>query len=179
MIFLISILSLILFSALSIIYYTFKNGIGPTPTSKKVLRTLIDNMPQINRGSIAVLGSGFGTIIVALSKRYPNIKIIGYENSLIVYLISKMISWRYPNIEIKKNNFFNHNIGGNKCLVCYLYPGAMEKLKNKLFKEFKDQIIIVTHTFAFSGLKENKLLYADDLYKTPIYFYELERKDVF
>lgn len=175
---LIFVLALCFFSALSIGFYTLKNGIGPTPTLKKVRNTLCENLPNINDGSVAILGSGFGILLCSVAKKYSHLKIIGYENSFIVYLVSKCFVWRYSNIELKKDDFFKHNIGGNKLLVCYLYPGAMEKLKQKLSLELDENIHIVTHTFAFRGIKESKIIYANDIYKTPIYFYEFKRNAV-
>jgi hypothetical protein len=169
---------LILIIAVSLIYFSLKNGIGPTPTSSRVKNSIIKNIPPIENGRITVLGSGFGFLLFPIAKKFPHLKVVGIENSFFVFFISKTISWMYPNVEIKKNDFFKDNLGGNKLLVCYLYPGALEKLQSKFFLELDDKTWVVTHTFAFRGLKETNLYYANDLYKTPIYFYLFKRIDV-
>ena len=162
----------------SLIFFSIKNGIGPTPTSIKVKNTILKNLPPIETGQITILGSGFGSLLIPIAKKFPHLKVVGIENSPFVFLISKSFSWMYPNVEIKKNDFFEDNLGGNKLLVCYLYPVAMEKLQSKFFLELDDKTWIVTHTFAFRGLKESNLYYADDLYKTPVYLYLFKKIDV-
>ena len=67
-------------------------------------------------------------------------------------------------------------MSGAELVVCYLFPGGMEKLKPKLEREVKPGAIVISNTFAISGWKATEILFASDLYRSPIYIYEKERK---
>lgn len=153
--------------ALSIIYWTIKNGISPMPTSPKVQRALLSALPEHIDGTILELGSGWGTLALALAKKYPNAQVIGYETSHIPYLFSLFL--RRKNLTFIKKDFFKEPLNASLA-VCYLYPKAMQRLKEKLEKE--GRIRIITHTFAINGWKANKIVEVNDLYKTNIYSYE-------
>jgi hypothetical protein len=165
------------FSLISIIYYTFKNGIGPTITTKKVRKKLLEECPKIE-GSIAILGSGFGILAKDIATKYWSCTIYAYENSIIPFFVSKLMFSRIKNLKFIKTDFYSIDLGVYKLLICYLYPEAMKKLKNKLLSEVDKPIEIITHTFKFNEITENKKIYCNDIYKTPVYFYKFERKDV-
>lgn len=136
------------------------------PTSPKVQKALLSSLPVHLEGTILELGSGWGTLAFALAKRYPNTQVIGYETSLIPYLFSLLL--RRQNLVFKRKDFFNEPLNATLA-VCYLYPAAMQRLKQKLEKEGK--IAIITHTFAVNGWKATKIIEVNDLYKTRIYLY--------
>jgi hypothetical protein len=165
------------FSLISIVYYTYENGIGPTMTIKKVRKKLLEECPKIE-GSIAILGSGFGIMAKDIAVKYKSCPIYAYENSITPYFVSKLLFGRIKNLKFIKTDFYSIDLGVHKLLICYLYPGAMKKLKNKLFLEVNKPIEIITHTFKFDEIAENKKIYCNDIYKTPVYFYKFERKDV-
>ena len=47
----------------------------------------------------------------------------------------------------------------------------MEKLKEKFLKELKPGTIIISNTFAISGLKPTQIIEINDIYKTKVYKY--------
>lgn len=157
---------LLLFIAFSILYWTCKNGISPMPTSPKVQRALLNAMPDQIEGTIVELGSGWGTLAFALARRYPNAQVIGYETSHIPYLFSLL--FRRKNLTFVRKDFFKESLQVTVA-ICYLYPTAMQRLKEKL--ESEGEIAVITHTFAVNGWKAKKIVEVDDLYKTKIYFY--------
>jgi hypothetical protein len=58
-------------------------------------------------------------------------------------------------------------------VVCYLFPGAMTRLAPRLSTELAPGTRILSHTFALRGWKPLRTLVVDDLYRTPIYLYEV------
>ncbi len=57
-------------------------------------------------------------------------------------------------------------------VVCYLYPGAMRKLKDKFEQELAPGTLVVSNTFSISGWKPINVIDTHDLYNTHIYLYE-------
>lgn len=152
-----------------------KWGIGPNPTSRVVTKQIVEHLPPIE-GLAADLGSGFGTFAFSLSKKLSG-SLVGYEGAQIPYWISKFLSKIFirPNLKIQKGDFFKEDLSSYQIVFCYLYRSAMPKLTKKLQEELKAGSWVITHTFALDQLKPDKVIRANDLYQTPIYFYQIKK----
>ncbi len=161
--------------SLSIIWTTYRVGISPMPTSKQVQRDLLPLLPQLDRGKIFELGSGFGHLALLLSGHYPARAVFAYELSYVPYIIS--LCWkvvvRRKNLWIARKDFFEVSLQDASFVVCYLYPKAMERLKEKLLRELLPGSYVLSHTFAFRGWKPLMMLEAKDLGKNRIYLYRM------
>ncbi len=142
------------------------------PTSSKIKKALIQALPEQIQGTIVELGSGWGTLVFALADRYPQCKVIGYEISPIPYFVSQILKivYKHKNVQFKRKDFFKEPLSEAAMAVCYLYPGAMQKLKSKFEKEGSPKSI-VSHTFSIPGWTPEKTIEVHDLYRTKIYFY--------
>lgn len=161
--------------ALSIVIYSYRTGISPMPTSPKAKRCLSDNLPMDlqSHGRIYELGSGWGTLVFALSKKYKNHVVIGIEMSPFPYWISKIAAFifRRNNVLIVQGDFFERDLSDAALIVCYLYPGAMKRLKIKFDKELKSGTWVVSNTFSIPGWSPVMTCPTGDLYNTNVYFY--------
>jgi len=153
--------------------WTIRCGISPMPTVGKIKKALLQALPETIDGTIVDLGSGFGSLAFALSKKYPTNRVIGYELSPIPYLFSKLFSIKQKNLYFERKDFFTVDLKDTGLVVCYLYPGAMKSLEEKLLGELQKDACIVSHTFSFNTLAIEKVVYVPDLYKTKIYFFRL------
>lgn len=159
-----------------IVGYSWKYGISPTPSSPKVKQELCSLLPTIPSGEIVELGSGWGTLAFALAKQFPHCQVNAWEISPIPYLYSWMISkvLAYPNLSIKRGDFFHISLHSAVLVVCYLYPGAMARLKRKFEDELTPEAYVASHTFALPGWKPLMIKRINDIYHTPIYLYQLK-----
>lgn len=157
----------------SLVMGTIRNGISPMPSSFKAKAAIISLFPVNLNGKIYELGSGWGTLVFPLAKHYPQCQIVGFETSFLPYAFSQM--WlkitRQKNIEIINKNFFEEKISDSSLVVCYLYPGAMKKLKDKLEKELSPGTLVISNTFSIPGWKEVKVVETHDIYHSKIYLY--------
>lgn len=163
---------------LSLVWSTFRYGISPMPTSPKVKKVLLEELPKTFTGTIYELGSGWGTLAFPLAEKYPQAQVIGYEISLMPYLFARFRQFLNPkkNLFFKRLDFFKCNLSGAQLYICYLYPGAMTTLSDKLTKEASPGSLLVSHTFALPGKKPIQTVSVHDLYNTSIYFYLLKSK---
>lgn len=166
-------LVLLVAGALSVVYWTLKNGISPMPTSRKVMKALEMMLPGEVHGTIYELGCGWGTTFGVLSRRYPKSKIIALESSWVPFCVAWLLSRQYPNISVQMEDIFSKDISDAGLVFCYLYPGAMERLKDKFQRELPTGCWVVTHTFAIAGWKAYWEHQVQDLYRTKIYLYRL------
>ncbi len=160
-----------------IAWYSWQYGITPTPTSAKVKHKLLSILPKQISGEIAELGSGWGTLAFALARHFPTNQVNAYEISPIPYFISKLIYlvFPYPNLRIKRQDFFDVSLHHVSLVVCYLYPGAMTRLKTKLEGELAPEAYVLSHTFAIPGWTPIRFVRANDLYHTSIYLYQVQQ----
>jgi hypothetical protein len=159
----------------SIVWGTYKYGISPMPTSKKVKEALFNTLPKQVDGAIYELGAGWGSLAFPLADKYPNHHVIAYEAALIPYLFChiRLLFFSRPNLEIYRSDFFQESLKGAGLIVCYLYPDAMRKLQKKFKDELQPGTWIVSHTFALPHWSPENVVKVNDLYQTPIYFYKL------
>lgn len=158
---------------ISIVIWTWKNGISPMPTSLKAKKAILEHLPPHLEGTIYELGSGWGTLAFALAKKYPRCTIIGYETSLIPYLFTvvKLFFLKKNNLILKRQDFFIVGFHSATMIVCYLYPGAMQQLKGKFEAELKKGTWVISNTFSIPNWKYEKSIEVQDIYKSKIYFY--------
>ncbi len=163
----------------SILFWTFKNGISPSPTSPKQKKAIMDliqsEIPKNLKKDILELGSGFLTLAIPVAKLFPDTKVIAYETSLVPYLISKIYIYffKLPNINLIRKDFFRSDLKNAGLIICYLYPKAMDNLKIKFENELVKGTFIVSNTFAVPDLKPIKTFIVNDLYQTKIYLYKI------
>jgi len=166
------------FITVSLIYSSVKLGISPMPSSKKAYNTMMTLVNETGMGSITDLGSGWGNIVIPIAKKYPQRQVIGYELSLLPWLTSTLLKklLGLKNLTLYRQNFYNADLSGASVLVCYLYPQAMDKIKNKLLLEQTTVDFIISNNFALPSCQPYKVLQLDDFYQSPIYLYKIDKK---
>lgn len=159
----------------SIVVWSIRNGISPMPTSLKAKRKLLHCIPVELQGPVYELGSGWGTLAIPIAQKLPKCQVVGYETSPVPFFVS-MVRKRLShlnNLTLHKKDFFKESIDDAALVVCYLYPGAMRKLKKKFQNELKPGTLVISNTFAIPGWVPEKVVEVEDLYKTKIYIYRL------
>lgn len=157
----------------SILLYTVKVGISPVPSSFKAQKVIGQLLPENPSGKIYELGAGWGTLLSLLAKKYPDCEIVGYELSPAPFVTSWLRCLGSRNAKVVWDDFFDADLKDAGLVVCYLYPGAMRKLKPKFERELPKGAIVISNTFAVPDWKAEQVIVLDDLYKTKVYLYRL------
>ena len=174
------ILCFVIMIAISIVWSTLKTGISPMMSSRKATGVILDTLKgRVDKNELWVdLGSGWGTLVIGMAQRFPDQQVIGYELSWFPWVVS-VLRKKYlglDNLKLYKKNFLEAELNGASVLVCYLYPGGMLKLSEKLKRDLVDDVMIVSNTFALSGCKSSKTIKLKDIYRTPIYLYQWSKE---
>lgn len=94
------------------------------------------------------LGAGDARFLIAMNKKYPHAKVIGFEKSLGAYMIGKInIYLQHAKVNLKLRNFFKQNLSDADIVFCYLGSEQMKKLENKFNVELKKNTIVISNTF--------------------------------
>lgn len=153
------------------VYY----GIGPMPSTPRSVRAILKLLPHHLQGKVFELGAGWGTLAWALARQLPSCQVIGYEGSLIPYFVCLVIRHisGCDNLSFRRANFFDCPLQEAALVICYLYPGAMVKLKRKFERELPAGAYVLCHTFAIAGWQPIGVYYLQDIYRTPLYLYQV------
>lgn len=174
-------LTLLLTAGLSLVVYTLVTGISPMPTGPKVAPILKQTLAALYPESeqpprlACELGCGWGGLLLALTALLPETRWLAWERSPLPYGITRLrLAARRRHgatVTCRRADFFEADLSEADLIVCYLYPGAMSRLAEKLAREAKATCWIVSHTFRLPGRKPDREIRCNDLYRTPIYCY--------
>jgi len=170
----ITIIAGIILAGTSIILTSIKTGIGPLPSSGKARRVVLSAAKTAGAGPIIDLGSGWGSFVIPLARKYPDREIIGYELSFVPYYFSLVLKGLLGlgNLTLKRQDFLRAELSGASVLLCYLFPGGMVSLEEKLLHELKGRTSVISCLFALPSCMPSRTIRLDDVYKTPVYIYE-------
>ncbi len=170
-IFIISFLIVAIPAILFLIPFAF--GAPFQPTSEKQLKNIL-SLSKIKKGEkIADLGSGDGRIVIEFAKKGAEAH--GYEiNPLLVFLSRRKIkkSGLHGKAFIHWKNFWKENLGKYDVITLFQVGYVMKKLGEKLKKEAKKKIKVVSHFWKFPQWKPKKI-------KGDVFYYEIQRERKF
>lgn len=167
------VLVFVLLVGLSIVWSTLQTGVSPMMSSGKACQAMLDSLEMSGDGPLIDLGSGWGTLVIAVARKYPDRQVIGYELSWFPWLVSviRKSVLRLDNLSLYRQDFRKAELSSASILFCYLYPGGMVDLHNKLKREVFNEMLIVSNTFALPSCQPAEIFRLEDIYKTPIYVY--------
>jgi hypothetical protein len=166
-----ALLAVVIYAAVTIVFYTLRNGISPMPTGGRVNRVVLDVLQDINlSGRVVELGSGWGSLALRIAKRLPQCSVVGYENSPVPYFVSQVLCGvlSVSRVAFNRVDFYTVSLSDFDVVVCYLYPGAMEKLSAKFTAELQPGTLVLSHTFAVPGWEPERVVEVPDLYRTKV-----------
>jgi len=163
--------------ALSIVWSTLRVGISPVPSQRLARLAMLEAVGKPATGcTIIDLGSGWGHLVIAAARRFPQTQVVGYELSLAPFLVSVLLKHllRLSNLRLMKSNFMTQDLGDAEVLLCYLCPAGMQSLSEKLVcDQYTGRVI--SNTFALHGVDASRVLRINDLYRSPVYIYRLSQ----
>jgi hypothetical protein len=173
-------LGVVFLAMLSIVFFSWRNGITPMPASAKVRHAVADDVNRLAKGgTIVEAGSGWGTLAFHLARHCPGWKIIGIENSPVPLWISQLFLLFLTLVKDKAHSVISFTHGdiyaypysNTDVIVCYLYPGAMKRFSEILDRQHSFGGRIISVCFALPGRKPERTITCRDLYRTKVYIY--------
>ena len=146
--------ALTLLVGLSVVIFTALTGVPTLSSGDAEASEVIALLNQANLARSAVivdLGSGWGALVVAVARAFPEATVEGIEISLFPYLISRLRASGLPNITLRSGNFHRSNLRSADAIVCYLMPSVMPGVSNLLDRELRPGTAVVSNTFLFRG----------------------------
>jgi methylase of polypeptide subunit release factors len=164
----------------SVVIWTWKTHISPTPSTGKAVQTVITALESITaagnrRPAILEAGSGWGTLLFAAARAFPDSYVTGYELSPLPFAVSLLFAKLAgrENVTLRRRDFLTADLRGVDIIVTYLHPEGMEKLRQKIEAETAGTIFVVSNNFQFRGWTPIRTYPIYDAYHSKVYVYKL------
>ncbi|MGE4313161.1 MAG: class I SAM-dependent methyltransferase [Pseudobdellovibrionaceae bacterium] len=141
---------------------------------REALRLLTLHSDKEKPYRIAELGCGWGGILKALAKSFPNAHVTGYEMSLWPRMLARMrCIFSGKRIDIHGSDFYEADLTQFDMIYCYLSPNHMAALKSH-FETCGSGTLIVSNAFAVPEWVPTEVTTVKSLFVTiPIYLYRM------
>jgi hypothetical protein len=172
----------VLLSVVWIVLVSWSNGISPMPASKAVRLAVaaeVDRTPGY--GNIIEAGSGWGTLALDVIRYCPGKRLTGIENSSLPLWCSRLLIRFLPltagreglrnRLYFKRGNIYKCTYDDADIVLCYLFPGAMERLAEKFRQELPRGATVISVCFALPGRQPIRTITCKDSLQTKVYVY--------
>jgi hypothetical protein len=176
-----SVVLLGLVAVISIVWMSWQNGISPMPATAPVRLIVAREVKRLRgRGLIVEAGSGWGTLGIHLAKYCAGWRVIGIENSPLPLWMSKLLARLSFGVDaqtvanFQRGDIYSWSYADADIVVCYLYPGAMQRLGPILGRQLEPGTRVISICFALPGWSPERVVTCGDLYRTKVYVYKVE-----
>lgn len=144
--------------------FLFTGNTPPIITPRDTRRKLIE-LFELDKGSVFYdLGCGDATFLIELSKKFPDSKFVGIENSLFYYLLSKIniALHRRTKIQILFGNFFKIDLTPATHIYSWIFSKDMDRLFNKIKAQRDMKKTLYSLGFPLTEVKASKVITLDE-----------------
>jgi hypothetical protein len=161
---------------LSILIFQGITGVPPLSSNAVEAADVVALLKQAGLAEQAVvyeLGSGWGSLVIALARAFPKAHIRGIEMSPVPYWVSRIRTRNMPNVLLRRDNFYNCDLTDAQAVTCYLMIKPMPKLAGFLDRMLAPATPVVSLSFWFrdrqvaASRESSGLLGATALYYWP------------
>lgn len=173
------ILAVGLFAYMIFSFFYFKGWHNPPyipsfgKTKKSVIKVVSDLLNKSSKQlNIADLGCGDGSLLSALSPKFPQHKFYGYEWDPLPFNIAKRRLKKYKNTQIIRADLMKTDLKHLDIALCYLahIPGLGNRLKQTL----KSSAVVISEVFEIDGWTPNQVITSRLLgFKSKIFIYRV------
>lgn len=153
-------------TAVSIVFIYLTAGAGfmhsspsvpSSGTIKKALIKEISAMLENTSGKKTVdLGSGWGTLLLPLAKKFPQHEFTGIEKGFLPFYASRFRARKLKNLTFIRQDFFVSEIADYDIIFVFLLGSTLEKLSRKIKNETKTGAVVIANRFPLKDAEPYK-----------------------
>jgi hypothetical protein len=161
---------------LSILIFHAVTGVPPLSSNLDEAADVISLLKRADLAEDAIvyeLGSGWGSLVIALARAFPKAHIRGIEMSPLPYWVARIRTRNLPNVLLRRADFYDFDLTDAQAVTCYLMMKSMPKLAAFFDRELASGTPVVSLSFWFrdrkivASLESSGLLGAAALYYWP------------
>lgn len=136
----------------SLLIFQLITGVPPMSSGASEAADVVALLKQANLPAQPVvyeLGSGWGSLVIALATAFPDAQIRGIEASPLPYWVARVRTRKLANVVLKRANFHDCDLRNAHAVTCYLMIKPMPKLAALLDRMLAPGTPVVSLTFWF------------------------------
>lgn len=145
-------LLIVLTLCLSILLFQLVTGVPPLSSNTLEGANVVALLKQAGLAEGAVvceLGSGWGSLVIALARAFPTAQIRGVEISPLPYWVSRFRTRNMPNVLLRRGSFFDCDLTDAQAVTCYLMIKQMPRIAELLDRTLVPGTPVVSLCFWF------------------------------
>lgn len=149
-----TVLLVALAGGLSLVVFQGLTGVPPLSSNAREAADVVALLKQAGISGRAViydLGSGWGSLVIALARAFPDADIRGIELSPLPFWISRLRTRAMPHVRLHRGNFHDADLADAQALTCYLMIKPMPKIAALLDHTLAPGTPVVSISFWFRG----------------------------
>ena len=147
-------MDVILALALSVLLFQAITGVPPISATRSEAANVVALLQQAHlpeRAVIYDLGSGWGSLVIALAQSFPHARIIGIEWSLLPHWVARLRTRGLANVHLHRGDFYRRNLSDAEAVTCYLMMKPMPRVAGFLDGVLREGTPVVALAFWFRG----------------------------
>ena len=138
--------------AASLLIFQAITGVPPMSSSSSEAADVISLLKEADLPEQAIvydLGCGWGALVIALARAFPDARIRGIELSPLPYWVARWRTRKMPNVYLQRGNLYSLDLRDAQAVITYLMIKTMPKLADFLDRMLKSGTPVVSLTFWF------------------------------
>lgn len=157
---------------------SFQKYAPPVRSSGKLKEAVLEDVSaQLEKApdgqKIVDLGSGWGTLLLPLAKKFPNHQFIGVERAITPFVFSWFRARKIPNLQFIRDDFFKYDLSQTNVVVLFLIGFMMPRVTKKCLEELPKGAKVYASRFALTDVKADKTVELGSKMET-YYVYEMK-----
>ena len=142
---------------------SFQKYAPPVRSSGRLKKMVLDEISQQlekapDGQKIVDLGSGWGTLLLPLAKKFPQHQFIGLERAFTPFHISCLRAHKIPNLQFVKKDFFMYDLRQIDVVLMFLIGFMMPKVTEKCLKELPKGAKVYAVRFPLTEVEPSKVV---------------------
>ncbi|WP_414447457.1 cyclopropane-fatty-acyl-phospholipid synthase family protein [Burkholderia sp. 22PA0099] len=172
--------AIVVIGCLSLLLYQLRTGVPPLSSSARAAEDVVALLRQAGLADGAVvyeLGSGWGSLAIALANAFPHAEIRGIEMSPLPYWVSRVRARNLANLTLRHANFLACDLTEAHAVTCYLMIKPMRAIAELLDRSVRPGTPVVSLSFWFRDRQvAASLQRAGPLSSSALYYWPARRE---
>ncbi|HRD35101.1 MAG TPA: class I SAM-dependent methyltransferase [Rhodocyclaceae bacterium] len=163
---------LVAFILLAVVFWTsFRTQVPLYLSNSATIAALLERLPANRDIRFLDIGSGTGSVLIALARHRPGSRFTGIETAPGPYLVSRLMARGIPNLHIERGDFFEPSWAGYDIVYAFLSPVPMAAVWAKAQRELKPGALLISNSFEIPGAMPDESIRGDGGRAGTLYVY--------
>ncbi|MFN0315726.1 MAG: class I SAM-dependent methyltransferase [Burkholderiales bacterium] len=162
------------FVALGLVYWSsYRTQVPLYLTSSAGCRVVAEILEREKGSSFLDIGSGSGSVLAHVARRFPGVACEGVELAPLPYWISRLRFTMSKNCRVNWKDFWSLDLSRYDVVYAFLSPVPMSALWEKVRREMRPGTLFISNSFPVVGVAPKEILVVPGPIKRKLYLWRI------